>query len=358
MTANMPQDGNALDDRGHWQQPDPGSQAPLNGMRVLDLSQQLPGPYATFLLAGLGASVIKVEPPGGDAARHLDPEMFDNVNSGKISCVLDLKQQWARDRLYDLASEADVFVEGYRPGVTRRLGCDYDTLRRVRPQLVYCSISGFGQEGPLASHPTHDISLQALAGALPQNMRLDRIGVPWVDLATATNAALTIVAAWHRGDGGYIDFSMFDTALAWAGVKPQAIQALEPTYGTVATGDGGQVVIAILEDAMWTRLCRALDWADWENDSALSSYTGRQGQAARIRRRLDSALGALTRAEITDLAAKHDLPIEDFDGPHPEVEKQVRLRAHNVNRPRHPSNPAPAPWQSHLVPAPQLNSGG
>ncbi|MDX6326236.1 MAG: hypothetical protein QOK15_2590, partial [Nocardioidaceae bacterium] len=140
--------------------------APLAAMRVLDLSQQLPGPYCTLLLASLGASVTKVEPMHGEPARHLDPVMFQRVNQGKTSLRLDLKTTEGQEKLRDLARDSDVFVEGFRPGVTARLGCDFARLTRLSPALVYCSISGFGQSGPLGSQPTHDLSLQAMAGAI------------------------------------------------------------------------------------------------------------------------------------------------------------------------------------------------
>lgn len=285
------------------------SSAPLQGMRVLDLSQQLPGPYATVLLASLGASVTKVEPPAGDAARHLDPEMFANVNAGKSSITLDLKQHLARESLYGMVADTDVFIEGFRPGVTARLGCDYETIRAIRPNIVYCSISGFGQTGPLASHPTHDLSLQAMVGALPEDAEISRIGVPWVDLATGTTAALAITAAWHAGSGIYLDMSMLDSAVAWSAVKPAAVHDVEPTYGTFATADGEKVVVALLEDAMWQRMCIALGWHDWAEDSDYLHYLDRRRLAFQIRERLVPALRLLTYSGVLDLARDYDIPI-------------------------------------------------
>jgi hypothetical protein len=214
-------------------------------MRVLDLSQQLPGPYATQLLASLGAKVTKIEPPSGDAGRHLDAAMFNNVNAGKESITLDLKTEIGKEALYNLVPSCDVFIEGFRPGVTSRLGCDYSTLKKIRPDLVYCSISGFGQSGPLSTRPSHDISLQSMAGALPENSVLDRIGVPWVDLATGTSAALAITALWHKGEGGYLDISMLDAALAWSRVSPDLISGTQPVYSprmisSASGGNGGR----------------------------------------------------------------------------------------------------------------------
>jgi crotonobetainyl-CoA:carnitine CoA-transferase CaiB-like acyl-CoA transferase len=334
-----------------WPASAPG--APLAGMRVLDLSQQLPGPYATQLLASLGASVIKVEPPTGDAARHLDPEMFARVNAGKSSITLNLKDVDHREILYGLIADCDVFVEGFRPGVTARLGCDYEVVREMRPAIVYCSISGFGQNGPMARRPTHDISLQAVTGALVPGARIDRIGVPWVDLATGTSAALTITAAYHAGNGGYIDASMLDAAVAWPGVKPAAVTELEPTYGTLITSDGKTMVIAILEDDMWHRLCVALGWSDWQDDPAFAHYGDRQSNAARIRARLDESFAAMRSDELTELAVTHDLPLDLMGEASPEVKEQLASRA-STGHPRLMSVPIPAPWQVELAPAPAL----
>lgn len=301
---------------------------PLTGMRVLDLSQQLPGPYATFLLAALGAEVTKVEPPAGDAARELDPVMFAHVNAGKSTVVLDLKSDEGRRALSGLVAAHDVVVEGFRPGVAARLGCDAATLHATWPALVYCSISGAGQEGPLAGHPTHDLSLQAAAGVLAGGADVTRIGVPWVDLATGTAAALAITAAWHAGRGVHLDMSMLDAAVAWSRCKPAALDpGPEPTYGTVATADGGRVTVALLEDTMWRRLCTALGWTDWLGDDRLARYTDRRRHGGEVRARLERDLGRLTATQVADLARDHDLPVGPADPEaDPAAQEQVALR--------------------------------
>ncbi len=287
--------------------------APLAGMRVLDLSQQLPGPYATLLLASLGARIVKVEPPAGDAARVIDPEMFDNANPGKTSLRLDLKAAEDRERLHQLIAEHDVLVEGFRPGVAERLGFGYETARGINPGIVYCSISGFGQEGPLASEPSHDLTFQMMAGCVREGELVDRIGIPWVDLGTATSAAFAIAALWGRGTGAYLDMSMLDTALAWSRVKPSALEGPEPTYGTFQAQDGW-VAVAILEDHMWQRLCTALAWEEWADDPGLATYPLRRTRKGEIHRRLTSAIGALTIAAVLDIATRHDLPIRPLAG--------------------------------------------
>jgi crotonobetainyl-CoA:carnitine CoA-transferase CaiB-like acyl-CoA transferase len=269
--------------------------------------------------------------------------MFTVVNAGKRSLFLDLKSDAGRSRLHALIESCDVVVEGFRPGVTTRLGCDYDQARRIRPSIVYCSLSGMGQQGPLATHPTHDLSLQAMVGNLRGSGPTDRIGVPWVDLATGTSAALAIVAAWHARTPAYLDMSMLDTARSWSAVKPAAVSEPEATYGVVAAADGA-VVVALLEDAMWRRLCAALSWDDWLKDDTLATYSARRGHAARIRARLDEAFAARTLAEIIALAHEHDLPIGPTDvGDDPDVAEQLRVRNRAAGGPGAEFTPLPMP---------------
>jgi crotonobetainyl-CoA:carnitine CoA-transferase CaiB-like acyl-CoA transferase len=285
--------------------------SPLSGMRVVDVSQQLPGPYCTLLLAGLGARVTKVEPIGGDAARHLDPEMFERVNEGKTRLRLDLKSAAGQRKLHNLVRDADVFVEGFRPGVAARLGCDFETLAGLASRLVYCSISGFGQTGPDASRPTHDLSLQAMAGALPDGAVVDSIGVPWVDLGVATTAAFLIAAHWRAGSAVRLDLAMLDIVTTWAGVKPDAVNRQEPTYGTFTSSDGVTFALAILEDDMWLRLCRALGLEAWSDERGLAVYSARVAAAAAIRERVQERLGRRSRDELTELSVTHDLPLDE-----------------------------------------------
>lgn len=155
----------------------------LSGITVIDLSQFLPGPMLSVMMADQGAKVIKIEPPAGDPARVMAPfeqgqsVWFRNLNRGKLSEVLDLKSDAGRARLTELISTADVFVEGFRPGVMARLGFDYAAVSALNPRIVYCSVSAFGQSGPLAHHPAHDLAVQALSGFLSVNDGPD--GTPW-----------------------------------------------------------------------------------------------------------------------------------------------------------------------------------
>ena len=170
----------------------------LEGLRVLDLSVWRPGPYATQLLAELGAEVLKVEPPGGDPMRSY-PELFASLNANKRGVVLDLKDPADLARAVELATQADVVVEGFRPGVVDRLGVGPSVVMAVNPSVIYCSVSGYGQDGPLALTPGHDVNYQALSGALaPEGGEPVRSSLPIADLAGGMAAAMAILAAAFR----------------------------------------------------------------------------------------------------------------------------------------------------------------
>ncbi len=205
----------------------------LSGIKVVDLTQFLPGPMMTVMMADQGAEVIKVEPAQGDPAREQAPfdsyegdthsVWFANLNRGKQSVVLDLKSKDGKEKLRNLIRGADVFVEGFRPGVMKRLGFDYESVNAVEPSIVYCSVSAFGQDGALAHHPAHDMAVQALAGFLAVNDGADGTpvvpGAPSADLAaglTALSAVLMALLGRERmGEGAYIDCAMFDSLLPW-----------------------------------------------------------------------------------------------------------------------------------------------
>jgi len=201
----------------------------LTGLTVVDLSLFLPGPMMTMMLADQGAEVIKVEPPGGDPAREQAPfeagqsVWFRNLNRGKRSVAIDLKSDAGRDQLWALIETADVFVEGFRPGVVDRLGFGYDAVAARNPRIVYCSISAFGQQGSLAHHPAHDMAVQALAGFMSINDGPDGTpvvpGVPSADMAaglTALSAVLmALIGREKSGRGDRIDTAMFDALLPW-----------------------------------------------------------------------------------------------------------------------------------------------
>jgi crotonobetainyl-CoA:carnitine CoA-transferase CaiB-like acyl-CoA transferase len=253
----------------------------LAGTRVLDLTIWRPGPYATQLLAETGADVVKVEPPGGDPMRRY-PELFASLNANKRSVVLDLKSTADRHRALELAGQADVFVEGFRPGVVDRLGVGPGPVQAANPRVVYCSISGMGQTGPLRDVPGHDLNYQAWAGTLaPDGGPAVMPSTPVADLAAGVTAAFAICAALVRrsasGEGERIDVAIADVLATWTGAAtsrstdgPAAADAtagaaphVVPGYGVFDTADGGQISLGVVsEDHFWRSLCDVLGLVD------------------------------------------------------------------------------------------------
>ncbi|MFO0695197.1 MAG: CoA transferase [Polyangiales bacterium] len=199
------------------------STPPLAGIRVLDFTQNLPGPYATMVLASLGAEVIKVEPPKGDTGRFAG-RLFELVNGGKKSVVVDLKDPADREALRKLLPTVDVVVEGFRPGVLAELGFGAEQLLREHPSLVYCSISAYGQSGPYRDRPGHDLNLQALVGACDIGRDAEDVphgsALPIADLSSSMTAATSILAALFArtkdGKGRFVDVALTDTVLSWS----------------------------------------------------------------------------------------------------------------------------------------------
>jgi crotonobetainyl-CoA:carnitine CoA-transferase CaiB-like acyl-CoA transferase len=245
---------------------------PLSGIHVVDLSVWRPGPYCTQLLVELGAAICKIEPPGGDPMRAF-PDLFATLNAGKEARRVDLKTDAGRAEVLDLIAGADVVVEGFRPGVVQRLGVGPDQARARNPAIVYCSISGFGQTGPLRDAPGHDLTYMAWAGALSPDGAAPVVPrIPVADLAAGMAAAMQIAAACvHRaatGEGAVLDIAMADVLATWTGPADSKLQGAEgprrgiPGYGTFATADGGHVALGVLdENPFWAALCHALDLA-------------------------------------------------------------------------------------------------
>ncbi len=281
----------------------------LDGVRILDFGIWRPAPHATQLLADMGALVLKVEPPTADPMRAF-PEIFVGVGSHKRSVMLDLKSEAGRARALELAASADVVVEGFRPGVVRRLGVDEAAVRAVNPSVVYCSVSGFGQTGPYSAVPGHDINYQALAGVMAPNGGPpvpDSPTIPYADLASGVAAAMSICAALYRrertGEGEYIDVSMADALATFTGsVSGGRFEAIDaeldgglPTYGTFVTADGKWIAIGLMtEDAMWRALCDAFGFDDLRD----LGIRERVGRAAEIRALLAASFAAEPRDEL------------------------------------------------------------
>jgi crotonobetainyl-CoA:carnitine CoA-transferase CaiB-like acyl-CoA transferase len=278
----------------------------LSGLRVLDLSIWRPGPYATSLLVPLGADVLKVEPPGGDPMR-LYPGLFAAVNEGKRSVELDLKDTVGRARALELATQADVLVEGFRPGVLARFGLDEAAVRSRSPGIVYCSISGYGQHDPRATLPGHDVNYQAWSGALtPDGGTATAVPpLPTADLAAGLTAAFGICAAVlgriTSGEGTYLDVSMTDVLATWTGpATPEAAGGTQadlpsgptPGYGLFATADGGQVALGVInEQHFWASLCGELGLGE----VAALGFDERRGRGAELQGAIAEAIAARPR---------------------------------------------------------------
>lgn len=251
----------------------------LDGIRIVCLAEQYPGPYATLLLADLGADVILVERPGsGDPARQF-PAFHAALNRNKRSVALDLKSDDDKPRFRDLVTSADVLLEGFRPGTMERLGFGYQAMSALNPGLIYASISGFGQTGPYRDRPAHDLSYQALAGFLHQQAATRSTQLPSDiaigDLSSGMFAALgvlsALVARARTGKGAYIDISMTDGLVSWMSVmvgpamngEPLADIAAEPAYGLFACEDDKLLSLSIAhEDWFWRPLCELIGMVD------------------------------------------------------------------------------------------------
>ena len=264
---------------------------PLDGVVVLDLTRLLPGPYCSMILADLGARVIKVEPPPpGDYMREFEPKLrkesafYYAVNRNKESISLDFKDPGDRETFLRLISKAHVVMEGFRPGVMDRLGLGYEKMKDINPALVYCAITGFGQDGPYRDMPGHDINYIAMGGVLDQiGVRGGPPVVPTIqiaDLSSAFWAAIGILAgvikARATGEGTFIDVSMMDTVLSWlpihfvqyaaTGHAPTRGDFLLgggfPCYRVYETADGEYVTLGALEEKFWRIFCEAVGRED------------------------------------------------------------------------------------------------
>jgi alpha-methylacyl-CoA racemase len=266
--------------------PTPSVDAPLAGIRVLDLSRLLPGPFCSLLLAQLGAEVIKVETPlAGDYARMAPAELgfggvFEALNRGKRSVAIDYRKPQGRDLLLALAETADVFIESSRPGRLEKCGLGAVSVRAANPEIVYCSISGYGQTGPHRDKPGHDIDYLAMSGVLallgPAGGDPVPPGFQLADIATGTYAAARILAALVgrsvSGQGVYLDVAAIDGPVSWLGTLGSGLEragrsagpmsGAYPCYATYRTADGRWLAVGALEIQFWRAFCTGLGRPD------------------------------------------------------------------------------------------------
>lgn len=301
---------------------------PLEGFRVLDLTRFLSGPYCTMVLAELGADVVKVERfPGGDDARRLEPKVngesypFAMPNRSKRSLALDVKQEAGRDLFLRLVRDADLVIENFRPDVVARLGIDYEACRAVRPDVLYCSISGFGQTGVYRDRPGFDIMAQGVVGFLRMTGHPEgdptKTGIAINDIAAGATAIYSILAAemvrQRTGQGQYIDVSLVDAGLAWtvwesgayfgSGEEPLPAgtrHRRSTPYQAYRTADG-YVTIGANTDRLWERLvCGVLDRPELLTDKRFATLSDRMSNIDELEREIETVTGTRTTREWID----------------------------------------------------------
>jgi formyl-CoA transferase len=309
----------------------------LEGIRVLDFSRVLAGPYCTMVLGDLGADIVKVERDGvGDDLRQWGPPFmpdgestyFLSVNRNKRSIVLDLKTDTGRDVALKLVRQSDVVLENFRPGVMEQLGLGYEQLKQINPRLVYCSITGYGTTGPLADRPGYDVITQGMGGLMsvtgePEGVPT-RVGVAIIDVATGLYSAIAILGALQSrnrtGQGQRVDLSLLETCLAvmpnltagylMAGAKPERLGNGHPNavpYRVFPTKDGN-VTLAVGNDVQWRRLCQAVGHPELAADSRYAENHARIARRAEVEELVCGWFRQKGTDEWVELLSKAEVP--------------------------------------------------
>ncbi|MBI4635543.1 MAG: CoA transferase [Candidatus Rokubacteria bacterium] len=309
----------------------------LEGVRVLDLSRMLAGPYGSMLLGDMGAEVIKIEEPdGGDPMRAMGPPFLPDgesayflaINRNKKSVAIDLTREAGRTVFLDLVREADVVWENFRPGVLERLGCEYGRLAALNPRLIMCSISAYGQAGPYRDWPAFDLALQAMGGAMSitgeAGGRPVRMGLPIGDLAGGMFGAFAVAGALYRrsgtGEGAYIDLSLLDCQVSlltyiaqyfWTDARvPEPMGSGHTSvvpYQALATRDG-HLIVAVFAEKFWARFCRAVDHPEWEHDPRFRTNRDRVANRDVLAPLVEAVFPARTTDEWLARFHAHDVP--------------------------------------------------
>ena len=335
----------------------------LQGVRVLDVTQVMAGPFCAMLLCDMGADVIKVESPAGDSSRRMagarggDSASFNAVNRGKRGIVIDLKAPGGSAVLRRLAADADVFIENYRPGVLGRLGLGHDALRELNPRLVYASISGYGQTGPAAHKGGFDLVAQGVSGLMSVTGEPDRppvkAGVPLTDLGAGLFAACGVLAALHArertGEGQLVDTSLVDAGVAlsvWEatelfskGVVPGPLGSahrMSAPYQAIRCADG-YVTLGAANDRLFRRLAELLGHPEWAADDRFQSDSARVENRAALADLIERVTSGQSRKHWLERLEAHDIPcgpINDYR----DVMRDPQVRAREmVVETRHPT---------------------
>jgi len=310
---------------------------PLSGVTVVDVSSYVSASFGTLILANLGAEVIKVERPGnGDPARSAGPPFiggespyFMTVNYGKRSIELNLKSDDGQSILRDIVADADAFIENFRPGVTERLGIDYETLSEVNEQLLYCSVSAFGEEGPWSDRSGYDLLIQGMTGVMSVTGEPDgrpvKVGVAISDLVTGSWVAHGVLAGLYErersGEGDRIELAMYDAMLpfltkqagkVFAGERPQRMGARDPViapYQLFEAADG-YLVVAIGSQKLWGEFCEALGREELATDERFETNPDRVDHMDELVAELEATFRTRSVNEwVTLLADEHGLPV-------------------------------------------------
>lgn len=339
---------------------------PLNKLKVLDLTQVMAGPFCCQLLADMGADVTKVEPPGtGEQSRRSlgfrmkgeDTAAFLAINRNKKSITLNLKEDEAREIFYRLVREADAVVENFRPGVTKKLGIDYETLKEINPRLIYASISGFGQTGPYAMRAGYDLIAQGMSGVMSVTGEPGgppaKCGIPIGDLSAGLFCAFGIltahVAREETGRGQYIDTSLFEGALAlsiwetaelWStGRIPQpfgSAHRLTAPYQALKTSDG-YINVGANNQRLWARLCNAIGREDLVEDERFATNDDRMENRAELAEELEKTLVEKSTDEWVEIFLEAGFPAapihnyqQVFEDPHTQAREMMVEMDHPV----------------------------
>ena len=334
----------------------------LHGLRVIDVTQVMAGPFCTMLLADLGADIVKIEPPSGDATRQMpgaidrESPSFNAVNRGKRSVVLDLKTPKGRDALKRLARGADVLVENYRPGVLAELGLDYETLSAINPRIVFASISGYGQTGPDRRKGGFDLVAQGVSGLMSITGERGgppvKVGVPLTDLGAGLFALVGILAALqHRhvsGVGQHVDTSLVDAGVAlsvWEATEyfrtsaaPQPMGSAHrmfAPYQAIRCADG-YITLGTANDRLFTRVCDLLQHPEWATDSRFADNPTRVQNQAALAAAIEAVTAQQPRQHWIALFEKHEIPcgpINDYAQVFEDTQVQAREMMVEVDHP-------------------------